>query len=71
MKEVEKVARAWPADAIRLDAYDAKAGAGEFYAKCGLREVGRAKYKGNPLIYFEWILGPSSDPSQHRVEAST
>jgi GNAT superfamily N-acetyltransferase len=35
-----KKARAWPADAIRLDAFDADAGAGGFYAKCGFREVG-------------------------------
>ena len=29
---------AWPADAIRLDAYDADAGAGGFYASCGCTE---------------------------------
>ena len=45
--------RAWPGDAIRLDAYDAAAGAGEFYAKCGFREVGRVTYRGTPLIYYE------------------
>src|ERR1035437_7340522 len=33
--EVERIAKAWPADAIRLDAYDAEAGAGPFYASCG------------------------------------
>ena len=44
------------ADAIRLDAYDSPAGAGEFYAKCGFREVGRATYRGCPLRYFEKIL---------------
>jgi GNAT superfamily N-acetyltransferase len=48
-----KKARHWPADVIRLDAYDADAGAGEFYSKCGFREVGRAAYRGVPLIYFE------------------
>jgi GNAT superfamily N-acetyltransferase len=47
------IARDWPADVIRLDAYDAEAGAGEFYRKCGFREVGRTSYKGNPLVYFE------------------
>ena len=31
------VTRAWPADAIRLDAYDAAGGAGQFYAKCGFQ----------------------------------
>jgi GNAT superfamily N-acetyltransferase len=56
MKECESVARAWPADAIRLDAYNATAGAGPFYAKCGLREVGRVSYKGNPLVYFDLAL---------------
>jgi GNAT superfamily N-acetyltransferase len=50
------VARAWPADAIRLDSYDAAAGAGPFYEKCGYREVGRASYRGNPLIYYEMLL---------------
>jgi GNAT superfamily N-acetyltransferase len=49
-------ARAWPADAIRLDAYDTAAGAGPFYASCGFRERGRVKYKGTPLRYFEMLL---------------
>ena len=52
---VELVKR-WPGDAIRLDAYDAGAGAGEFYRKCGFREVGRATYKNVPLIYFERMM---------------
>jgi GNAT superfamily N-acetyltransferase len=56
LKEAEAVARAWPADAIRLDAFDAGAGAGAFYAKCGFREVARVSYKQDPLIYFEMIL---------------
>ena len=59
MKEAEAVARAWPADAIRLDAYDATAGAGGFYAQCGLREVARVTYKNNPLVYFEMLLPPT------------
>jgi GNAT superfamily N-acetyltransferase len=46
----------WPADAIRLDAYDADAGAGEFYAKCGYREVGRVMYRAVPLVYYEFVL---------------
>jgi GNAT superfamily N-acetyltransferase len=50
------VAQAWPAQAIRLDAYDAAAGAGDFYAKCGFREVGRVTYRGTPLIYFELLI---------------
>jgi GNAT superfamily N-acetyltransferase len=51
-----EIAREWPAHAIRLDAYDAEAGAGDFYAKCGFREVGRAKYREVPLRYFEKLL---------------
>jgi GNAT superfamily N-acetyltransferase len=47
--------RAFPADAIRLDAFDAEAGAGSFYAKCGFREVGRVTYRKAPLIYFELV----------------
>lgn len=49
-------ARAWPADAIRLDAYDAPAGAGGFYARCGFREQGRVTYRKAPLIYYECLL---------------
>ena len=56
LKEAEAVARAWPADAIRLDAFAADAGAGAFYAKCGFREVARVTYKQDPLVYFEMIL---------------
>ena len=56
LEEAIEIAREWPVDAIRLDAYDAKAGAGGFYAKCGFREVGRAKYKGVGLRYFERII---------------
>jgi GNAT superfamily N-acetyltransferase len=56
IKEAVKQARAWPADAIRLDAFDAEAGAGAFYAKCGFREVGRVVYRKAPLIYFELVL---------------
>src|SRR5579859_711615 len=56
LKEAEAVSRAWPADTIRLDAFDAKAGAGPFYAKCGFHEVARVSYKGNPLMYFELML---------------
>jgi GNAT superfamily N-acetyltransferase len=44
------------ADAVRLDAYDAEAGAGPFYAKCGFREVGRVVYRRTPLVYFERLL---------------
>lgn len=40
LEEAIKRARGWPADAIRLDAFDAKAGAGAFYAKCGSARSG-------------------------------
>ncbi len=53
LREAEAAARAWPADAIRLDAFDAKAGAGAFYKKWGYREVAHVTYKKCPLVYFE------------------
>jgi ribosomal protein S18 acetylase RimI-like enzyme len=43
-------------DAIRLDSYDALAGAGEFYRKCGFQERRRSEYNGTPLIWFETFL---------------
>ena len=46
-------AREWPAGAIRLDAYDAPAGAGAFYARCGFEERGRVVYRQTPLVYYE------------------
>jgi GNAT superfamily N-acetyltransferase len=56
LEDAVSIARSWPADAIRLDSYDAAAGAGPFYAKCGLRDMGRVTYRGTPLIYFEMVL---------------
>ena len=56
IEEVRRLVARWPGDAIRLDAYDAEAGAGEFYRKCGFREVGRATYRRAPLIYFEMLM---------------
>ena len=56
LAEVRVVGAQWPADAIRLDAYDSAAGAGSFYAKCGYREVGRVTYRSVPLRYFELLL---------------
>jgi GNAT superfamily N-acetyltransferase len=52
-----QIARGHPANAIRLDAYDGPVGAGQFYAKCGFREVGRVTYRKTPLIYYELLLG--------------
>jgi GNAT superfamily N-acetyltransferase len=63
MADAEQVARAWPADAIRLDAFDADAGAGSFYAKCGLVERGRVTYRGAPLIYYEHMIAAGGDPT--------
>jgi GNAT superfamily N-acetyltransferase len=56
LADARVVAEAWPADSIRLDAYDAEAGAGPFYAKCGFEKRGRVAYKGDPLIYYELLL---------------
>src|SRR3954471_17382796 len=51
-----KVAAEWPADAIRLDAYDDPAGAGTFYEKCDFNEVGRASHRGVSLLYYERLI---------------
>lgn len=56
LEDAIEVARKWPADSIRLDAYDADAGAGAFYARCGFLERGRVIYKGDPLVYYELLL---------------
>ena len=54
-----KCARQWPADVIRLDAYDTDAGAGLFYEKCGFRNVARVIHRGVPLVYYERLIaGP-------------
>jgi GNAT superfamily N-acetyltransferase len=57
LEEAWALALAWPAEAVRLDAYDAPAGAGGFYLKCGLEERGRVVYRNTPLIYYEHRLG--------------
>jgi GNAT superfamily N-acetyltransferase len=61
LEETAKLARAWPADAIRLDAFDAVAGAGHFYARCGYTEVGRTSYRNTPLIYYELLLAAEAN----------
>ena len=58
VEEIVRIARQWPTDAIRLDAYDADAGAGDFYARCGFRHVGNVVYRGTPLVYYEMVLSP-------------
>ena len=67
LDDARATAAAWPADAIRLDAYDAAAGAGPFYARCGFRVRGRVVYKGDPLVYYELVLaGPTRPPLMPR-----
>jgi GNAT superfamily N-acetyltransferase len=56
IERAKDVAREWPVEAIRLDAYDGPSGGGPFYRKCGFSEVGRAVYRGVPLVYFEFVL---------------
>jgi GNAT superfamily N-acetyltransferase len=56
IKEAERIARGMQSDALRLDAFDAKAGAGGFYARCGWKETGRVTYRNAPLIYYEMML---------------
>jgi len=56
IERAKAAVRDWPADAIRLDAYDGPSGGGPFYRKCGFTEVGRAVYRGVPLAYFELVL---------------
>lgn len=51
-----QVASSMGFESIVLDAYDAAAGAGGFYARCGFLEVGRREYRGVPLIYYERLL---------------
>ena len=54
--ETVRLVREWGGDAVRLDAYDAVAGAGPFYEKCGFTERGRVTYRITPLIYYEIVL---------------
>jgi GNAT superfamily N-acetyltransferase len=56
LEDARAVAAAWPADSLRLDAYDAEAGAGPFYESCGFSERGRVVYRGVPHVYYECLL---------------
>jgi len=47
-----------------LDAYDATAGAGWFYAKCGFRETGRVTYRNVPLRCYELTLQATGNPGE-------
>jgi GNAT superfamily N-acetyltransferase len=55
MDAAKDTVRAWPAQAMWLDAYEHSAGAGPFYLKCGFRAVGRTTYRQMPLTYYEWL----------------
>ena len=54
--EARRIAKGHGFDAIRLDAFNCAAGAGDFYRKCGFAEVARVVYRGVPLIDFEMLL---------------
>lgn len=54
--EAVKLVREAGGDAVRLDAYDAAAGAGPFYEKCGFTERGRVTYRITPLVYYELLV---------------
>ena len=56
LEQAKRIGKELTADAIRLDAFDAAAGAGSFYARCGYTEVGRVTYRNSPLIYYELLL---------------
>lgn len=56
LDEAVKQVKEWPAQSIRLDAYDHAAGAGAFYAACGFLERGHITFRGAPLIYYELVL---------------
>ena len=56
LEDAARIARAWPADAVWLDAYEGPAGAGEFYRRCGYTEVGGKVYRTVPLVYYELRL---------------
>lgn len=56
LEDAHAIAKEWPANSIRLDAYEGKGGAGGFYARCGYTERGRVVYRGTPLVYYEVLL---------------
>ena len=56
MTEIETLARLRCLKAIRSDAYEADAGAGGFYLKCGYKETGHGVSNGVKLAYYEKVL---------------
>jgi GNAT superfamily N-acetyltransferase len=69
LDDAAKVARDWPADAIRLDAYHGAGGAGGFYKKCGYAWRGDVSYKGTPLLYYELLLATKAGHVETRKPA--
>jgi GNAT superfamily N-acetyltransferase len=69
MDAAKATARSESMQAVWLDAYEHRAGAGPFYVKCGFREVGRTKHREIPLMYYEWLSG--SDGSLPRQPLPT
>ena len=65
LAEAARLARGWPADAIRLDAYERPGGAAGHYLRNGFSHRGRALYRSNPLIYFEMVFAPLADGKAH------
>lgn len=63
LADVPRLVRDWPADAVRLDAYEGPAGAGGFYAACGYAARGRTVYRGVPLEYYEWLVPVAARPT--------
>lgn len=56
LRAVEEVALKQGVECIRLDSYDAPAGAGTFYAKAGYTNVHSGEVNGVPLLYWEKLL---------------
>jgi GNAT superfamily N-acetyltransferase len=56
LDRTKTMAKDWPVDAIRLDAYDGPSGAGPFYKKYGFKKLGHTVYRGVPLAYYEFVL---------------
>jgi GNAT superfamily N-acetyltransferase len=51
-----KMAKRNGCDVVRLDAFDAPHGAGDFYLKCGFAPRGGALFRATPHLYFEYLL---------------
>jgi GNAT superfamily N-acetyltransferase len=58
IESAKRVAIDLRGEAIRLDSYQGPAGAGDFYVRCGFREVWRGDYNATALVWFEQLLVP-------------